>query len=237
MKLEICVDTVAATTLAARAGVARIELCAALSEGGLTPSQGLMKVAAGLSVESHAMIRPRAGGFIYSSEEVAAMLDDIAAAKEAGLAGVVFGALTRDGALDLPILSELIAAARPLEVTLHRAIDMTQDPFLALEQAIDLGFQRILTSGQKETALEGVSVIAKLVAQAGGRIEIMAGSGINVENVEEIIQKTGISDVHSSCATLNEPPDYFGFDGACPVKSTDRATIDKMHEVLRQKHN
>lgn len=232
MKLEICVDTVAAATVAAQAGVARIELCAALSEGGLTPSLGLMKAAANLPVASHAMIRPRAGGFVYSDAEIKVMLEDIAAAKQVGLAGVVFGVLTSDGALDLPVLQQLVQAAHPLEVTLHRAIDMTEDPFLALEQAITLGFRRVLTSGPYESALEGAEVIAKLVTRANGRIEIMAGSGIGPQNVLEIQALTGVQDIHSSCATLKNPPDHFGFDGAHPVKTTDRATIDKMLSLL-----
>lgn len=232
MNLEICVDTMEAATIAADVGVARIELCAALSEGGITPSYGFMKQAGLLSISSHAMIRPRAGGFVYSPIELEAMHHDIIAAKEAGMDGVVFGVLNDNSTLNLPALRKLIKLAQPLAVTLHRAFDMTPDPLLALEQAVDLGFQRILTSGLCETAVEGMDTISELVLAADGRITIMPGSGINTENVSQIVQQTSVKDVHSSCAAVKVPSDYFGFDGSAPIKMTDRETVDRMLRVL-----
>lgn len=234
MKLEICVDTIEAATIAAEAGVARIELCSALSDGGLTPSYGVMKQAGMLPVSCHAMIRPRAQGFVYSATELESMHHDISAAKEAGMDGVVFGVLNKDSTLNLPALRSLIKAAQPLEVTLHRAIDMTPDPLEALEQAIELDFQRILTSGQRETAFEGMETIASMVSLADGRITIMPGSGINTRNVSQIVRQTSVKDVHSSCAAIKKPSDHFGFSDSDPIKMTDRAAVDEMLNVLGQ---
>lgn len=232
MKLEICVDTIDAATIAAVAGASRIELCSALSDGGLTPSYGVMMQASKLSISCHAMIRPRGQGFIYSDVELLAMQHDISAAKNAGMDGVVIGVLNEDLTLNVTAMQKLIETAQPLEVTLHRAIDMTPDPIHALEQAIDLGFQRILTSGQCETAFEGIDTIAKLVAAADGRITIMPGSGINTENVVEIVRHTSVKDIHSSCATVSNPSDYFGFDDQPTIKMTDRETVEKMLRLL-----
>lgn len=198
IKLEICVDTIEGAEIAADAGADRIELCSALGVGGLTPSFGLMQAAAALPVPSYAMIRPRAGNFTYSEAEAEIMKSDIVAAGEAGLAGVVIGAVTPEGALDKRTLASLLKT--PLKATLHRAFDVVADPFAALEDAIALGFERILTSGQKNKAPDGVGLIAELVVAAGSRISIMPGGGLNATNVGGVIARTGVREVHASCA-------------------------------------
>lgn len=232
MKLEVCVDTVDAATIAANAGADRIEVCAALSEGGLTPSYGVMKQVRKLSVSSHVMIRPRAGGFNYSPVEIDTMQQDIALVKKLGLDGVVFGVLDASGGLNIAALKILAEAAYPLETTLHRAIDMVSDPLLALDQAIDLEIHRILTSGQNETAFDGKVNIANMVHHAAGRISVMAGSGINTKNVAQIVRETSVRDVHSSCTSFRMPKDHFGFSAPLPERITDFDTVRAMKERL-----
>ncbi len=228
--LEICVDTIECALTASAAGASRIELCAALSEGGLTPSNGLMLAGANLPVPVYAMIRPRAGGFVYSDAEITVMQQDIDAAKSAGLAGVVFGVLNRAGGLNLVVNKELIARAAPLKCTLHRAIDTVPDALQAMEQAIDLGFERILTSGQQPSAAQGVALIADLVKAARGRISIMPGAGVRADNVAEIVQITGVSEVHSSCSTSVTGAGMFD---SAPRSITDAPKVDAMLRALK----
>jgi copper homeostasis protein len=197
--LEVCVDTIEGAEAAVMGGAGRIELCSSLSEGGLTPSAGLMRAAARLPVPSYAMIRPRSGLFDFSEPEVLIMLDDIRAARNAGLAGVVLGAQGPGGGLDTALLARLVAAAGDLGCTLHRVIDVVPDPLAALEQAIELGFERVLTSGAEPFAPEGVGLIAEMVIRADGRIGVMPGCGLTVENVAGIIAATGASEVHAAC--------------------------------------
>ena len=197
--LEVCVDTIEGAEAAVMGGAARIELCSSLSEGGLTPSAGLMRAASRLPVPSYSMIRPRSGLFDFSEAEALIMLDDIRAAREAGLAGVVLGAQGPGGGLDIPLLSRLVAAAGDLGCTLHRVIDVVPDPLTALEQAIDLGFERVLTSGAEPFAPDGVGLIAEMVIRADGRIGVMPGCGLTAENVAGIIAATGASEVHAAC--------------------------------------
>lgn len=148
--LEICVDTAHGIKTAKRAGADRVELCSALVAGGLTPTRGLMRLARDLEMAAHVMIRPREGDFCFTEDEINLMLDDIALAKQEHMQGVVLGATKADGSLDVRTLQKLVAAANGLDLTLHRAFDVTPDPFEALETAIELGFDRILTSGQKK---------------------------------------------------------------------------------------
>ena len=196
--LEVCVDDAAGLTAALAGGADRIELCADLSVGGLTPEADFMRAAAACGVPVHAMIRPRAGNFRFSRADVDPMLDAIAAVKAAGLAGVVVGAAGEDGALDGETIARLVAAARPLDVTLHRVFDETPAPFAALEAAIALGLDRVLTSGQAPGAAEGVDLIGVLVRRAAGRIAVMAGAGVTPANVSDIVRRTGVSEVHGS---------------------------------------
>jgi copper homeostasis protein len=206
--LEICVDTLSGLNAAIDGGADRIELCAALSEGGLTPSRGFMALAAETDVPVRAMIRPRGGDFTYSDGELAIMRADIAAAAEANLAGVVFGANQADGALDLAALEDLCRQAQDfgLETALHRSFDLTPDPSVALDAAIALGFDTVLTSGGAASAPEGVARLQALAAQAAGRIEILAGGGVRADTAEGLL-RAGLLSLHASCrAPL--PPRY-----------------------------
>jgi copper homeostasis protein len=199
MKLEVCVDTAEGLAQAVAGGADRIELCAALAVGGLTPSVGLMALAAGCGVPVAVMIRPRAGDFVWSEVEVAMMEAEIAAVRAAGLAGVVLGASQPDGQLDVPVLRQLAAAAHGMELVLHRCIDLTPDMGEALEEAVRLGFQRILTSGGETTAEAGAARIAELVALAAGRISIMPGAGVGPKNAA-MLKGLGITEIHASCS-------------------------------------
>ncbi|MFO1202824.1 MAG: copper homeostasis protein CutC [Tabrizicola sp.] len=197
--LEVCVDTAEGLAQAVAGGADRIELCAALAVGGLTPSAGLIELAARCGVPVVAMIRPRAGDFVWSEAEVAMMAAEIAAVRVAGLHGVVLGASLPDGRLDVPVLRRLVTASAGMELVLHRAIDLTPDMGAALEQAVGLGFHRILTSGGETTAEAGAARIKALVDQAAGRITVMPGSGVNPKNAA-LLKGLGISEIHASCS-------------------------------------
>lgn len=199
-RLEICIDDVAGLDACRDGGADRIELCAALDLGGLTPSPGLIAAAGRSPVPARAMIRPRAGDFRFSEAEVALMLDDIAAVRGAGLSGVVLGAAAADDRLDLPTLTRLVAAAGSLGKTLHRVVDTLHDPLAAVDQAIELGFDCILTSGGALRAEGGADIIAAMAERAAGRIDIMAGSGVRAANAADIRRLTGVGWLHSSCA-------------------------------------
>ncbi|WP_230426452.1 copper homeostasis protein CutC [Paragemmobacter aquarius] len=209
--MEVCVDSVGGLDAAVAGGADRIELCSALALGGLTPSAGLMAAAGRAPVPALAMIRPRAGGFVWSPAEIAVMCCDIRASRDAGLAGVVLGASLADGTLDCETLSALLAEAQGMTTTLHRCFDLVPDPFVALEQAVALGFDRILTSGQAKTALEGIDLIAALHARASGRIVIMPGSGVTAENARRFTA-LGLRELHGSCSvTQAEDTKVAGF--------------------------
>jgi copper homeostasis protein len=199
MLLEICVDSVESAIAAARGGADRLELCAALREGGITPSVGLYRaVRAHFEGPIMLMIRPRGADFLYSDAEFEAMKHDIDMAKELDVAGIVLGLLTADGEVDTRRTSELVARAKPLEVTFHRAFDMTHDAAKALETLIEIGIDRVLTSGQAKGVSEGMDRLAQLVQQAGDRIRVMPGAGIRVENFAEVIQTTRAKEYHAS---------------------------------------
>ncbi len=197
--LEVCVDSIDGVIAAMKGGAARVELCSSLSEGGLTPSAGLMRAAAVLPVPCYAMIRPRSGLFEFSDAEAKVMLDDIAMVHEAGLAGVVLGAQNADGELNMKLLAQLITAAGDLGKTLHRVIDVVPEPLLALDQAIELGFERVLTSGAEPLAPDGAALIGRMVLQAAGRISIMPGCGLTADNVADVMAITGAQEVHAAC--------------------------------------
>ncbi len=194
---EVCVDSIESALAAERGGADRIELCSDLLEGGLTPSYGTLKAARErLRIAVMAMVRPRGGDFCYSDAEVAAMRHDVRAAREAGANGVVLGILTPDGEVDAGRTRELIGEARPLPVTFHRAFDMTRDPFAALDTLVDLGVDRVLTSGQESSVLEGLDLIAQLVDRAAGRIVVMPGGGITDRNVGRICAAVPATELH-----------------------------------------
>ncbi|MFY0659711.1 MAG: copper homeostasis protein CutC [Shimia sp.] len=231
LTFEVCIDTTAGFT-ACDGVVDRIELCSALDVGGLTPCPGLIAAAQDIAIPSHVMIRPRAGDFFYDVADQKAMRASIEAVKKAGLAGVVIGASKGDQ-LDLAALRDLVAAAEGLEVTLHRVIDLVADPLAAMEQAIDLGIHRILTSGGAPRAVDGQATLAAMQTAAKGRIEIMVGSGVSVSNLAELAQNTGITSFHASCSTaipVAEHLHHFGF--AKTQKVTDRDTVLNFRKTL-----
>lgn len=199
--LEVCVDDPAGLAAAIEGGADRIELCAALAVSGLTPAPGLIAQAARAEIPVCAMIRPRAGGFTYSPDEIEAALLDIAAVRAAGLAGIVTGATHADGRLDLDTLARLRDAADGMELVIHRAFDMAPDLEEALEQIVSLGACRVLTAGGTRSAPEGVEMLARLSLQAGNRITIMAGGGVLPENAAMLLG-AGVHDLHSSCASV-----------------------------------
>jgi copper homeostasis protein len=196
MQVEVCAFSVESCLNAQQAGAFRVELCGGLYEGGTTPSYGLIERArAVLSLKLFVMIRPRGGDFCYNEEELAVMKADIKAAKALGADGVVFGILLPNGEVDVARTAELVALAQPMGVTFHRAFDVALEPFEALEAVIKTGAERILTSGQQNTALSGSDLIQQLIQKAVGRIEIMAGSGVNADNAL-LLAKTGIQALH-----------------------------------------
>lgn len=229
-RFEVCVDTAHGIDCC-QSDVDRIELCSALSVGGLTPSYGLIQHARKSKTPIHVMIRPRSGDFDFTQAEVATCLDDIAAIKDAGLAGVVVGA-SSDDTLDLATLKQMARAADGLEVTLHRVIDRVADPLLAVEQAIDLGFARILTSGGALKAVDGLPLLKQMQSVAAGRIEVMVGSGVSASNVDLIWQQTGITAFHGSCSRAVTDSVTASNLGFAPVP---RAVIDRTKvAALRQ---
>jgi copper homeostasis protein len=199
---EICVDSVAGVRAAKEARADRVELCVDLLEGGTTPSVGMIRQARTVEgIRLHVIIRPRGGDFLYDDDEFAVMEADIGAAKAEGADGVVIGLLTAAGAIDAPRTRALIARARPLAVTFHRAFDMTPDPFEALETLVGLGVERVLTSGQEASVLEGLPLIAELVRRAGDRIVVMPGGGITGRNVERIVAEAKPREIHFAALT------------------------------------
>ncbi len=197
--IEGCVDSHASALAACRAGADRLELCANLSIGGTTPSPGLFQqVRRDCDVKINVLIRPRFGDFLYDRAEVEEMEDCVRRFWDLGADGVVLGALTPEGTLDEAVMSRLMWAAGDMEVTLHRAFDMTRDPLEALVSAIRLGCRTILTSGQEQDALSGAETLRVLQKRAMGRINIMAGCGVRRESIREIHQRTGVHIFHTS---------------------------------------
>lgn len=200
--LEVCVETIESVKAARCGGAQRIELCAALSEGGVTPSHGMIEAARRLGPEKmHVLIRARGGDFVYSNDEVDCMVRDIEMCRALGADGVVLGALTPQGEIDLDACRRMVQAARGMQVTFHRAFDLCNRPLEALEQIIGLGCSRLLTSGQQESAEQGIGLIKQLVDQAARRIIIMPGAGVNENNAARILAATGATEIHGSVRT------------------------------------
>lgn len=204
--LEVCVDDIAGLAAACDGGADRIELCSALSIGGVTPSAGLMIAAAAMPVPSYAMIRPRGGDFVFSTAEIDIMKRDIDMARTAGLAGVVLGANRSDGRLDAEMLEILTAHAAGLGQTLHRAFDLVPDIAESVDTAIALGFERILTSGRETSALAGIDGLATAFDAAEGRISIMPGSGVTLQTIDALLARLPATEVHSSCSIAGPEP-------------------------------
>lgn len=204
MRFEVCAESPGAVLAAVAAGADRVELCADLGAGGVTPGAGLIEWAAS-RVAVHVLIRPRAGDFVYTADEVDLMFRDIAVAKAAGAAGLVVGALTASGTVDVPLCQRLAAAARPASVTFHRAFDVAADPLIAFAEVLSLGADRLLTSGAAPSALAGAGLLADLVRRAAGRLTILAGGGVTAETATELVQRTGVGELHFSAR--NSGPD------------------------------
>lgn len=204
MLLEICANSYQSAKNAQEAGALRIELCQELSVGGVTPSYGLIKqVKDQLSIETFVLIRPRSGNFNYSDVEFDIMKHDIQLIKEIGCHGIVSGVLNADNTLDIARTKELIELSKPMSFTFHRAFDCVPNPFKVLEQLIDLGVDRILTSGQANSAEKGLELLKKLNKKANNRITILAGSGINLQNVE-LFKNSGFNEIHTSASKAVE---------------------------------
>ena len=233
--LEVCVDSAEGLAAAIEGGAGRIELCSALELGGLTPLPSLMRIAARAPIPVYAMIRPHAGPFIFDGTDEEAMMIDIDAVRTEGLAGVVIGANRQDGRLDMPLISRLRARAEGLGSTLHRAFDLVPDPGAALEQAIELGCERILTSGCVPKAIDGLETLSRLSRKAARRISIMPGSGVRPGNVAEILRATGTSEVHASCSSRVDSIDpravTFGFEAAT-TNRTDADVVRQMRAAI-----
>ncbi|HKB44913.1 MAG TPA: copper homeostasis protein CutC [Chitinophagaceae bacterium] len=197
--IEIATSDFITTRSAVEGGADRIELCANLAEGGTTPSHGMIiKCREAFNTPLYPIIRPRGGDFLYSKDEFGIMANDIKFCKQLGCDGIVVGLLNIDGTIDMIRTGDLVETAYPMGVTFHRAFDRCRDPFIALEELIEIGCERILTSGQQPAALEGVELITQLNKAADERIIIMPGSGIRKENIKMLIEKTGCTEFHSS---------------------------------------
>ncbi len=223
MEIEICCGSIQSAANAKAGGAVRIELCQGLVEGGTTPSPATINYAVKeLGLKVFVLVRPRGGDFCYNELEIKTMEQDVEFCKQAGVAGIVVGFLHPDGSIDTELTRRFVKLAAPLPVTFHRAFDRCTDPLRALEEVIDCGCARILTSGCKPTAMEGADVLQQLVQQANGRIKILAGSGVTPENAAELRQKTGAPEIHGSCK-ITRP------DGTW---ETDAEQVKKLLEVL-----
>lgn len=237
--LEIAANSLASALAAQEGGASRIELCSALELGGLTPSPGQVALVRDkLSIPVYVLIRPRAGDFAYAEEEHATMLADIAYCAAAGCDGVVVGALTADGDVDVTRCRELVSAANGIDVTFHRAIDVCRDPATALEAIISLGCARVLSSGSAASAMDGSANLRRLIEQAAGRIEIMPGAGIDAGNIAALMAATGAREFHASAKRALPPrvrfmpADALGMAGG--ETRSDAAEVRRIVEALRE---
>jgi copper homeostasis protein len=229
MKLEICASSYQSAKNAQEAGAHRIELCQELSVGGVTPSFGLLKqVIKHLKIPVFVLIRPRGGNFVYSDPEFEIMKTDIQLCKDEGCAGVVSGILNADKTIDLKRTKELIELSKPLQFTFHRAFDEVINPKKALEQLIYLGVERVLTSGQKASAIAGLEVLIDLNKQSKGRIVVLIGSGISAENAS-VFKAAGFKEIHASASSaLKEEDSLF----AMPLTYSDPIKIKAILDAI-----
>ncbi len=247
MEIEVCVYSLESCLAAQEAGADRVELCAAMYDGGITPSAATIQMARSiLRIGLFVIIRPRGGDFLYTDMEYEQMKIDLLFAKKCGVDGVVFGLLKEDGQIDVGRTKELVELAKPLPVTFHRAFDMTSDYKQALEDVIAAGCHRILTSGQRNTAVEGKAIIKELVEQAAGRIQIMAGSGVSAVNAQEIAA-IGVDALHMSGKNTRDsrmvyrnPSVFMGGISGMPeydIVYSDRDKICEVVEMLGKDRN
>lgn len=242
-RLEVCVEDAAGIAAAASGGADRIELCSALGVGGLTPPASLIRAAAAAPLPVHLLCRPREGGFVCDAADRALVADDMRGAAEAGLAGVVIGASRADGTLDTDTLAAWVALARELgaargsalSLTLHRAFDLVPDMAAALDDAIALGFDRVLTSGGAVKAVDGAAALAALVERSAGRIGILAGSGVSPATAPAILA-TGVRELHASCRRAVAQGDdtlvRFGFAAAQRME-TDAGIVATLAQMVK----
>jgi copper homeostasis protein len=242
VQLEVCANSVMSAIAAQNGGASRVELCENLAEGGTTPSYGQLILARKyLHIKLFVLIRPRRGDFLYTDLEFEIMQADIKNCIEAGCDGIAIGILNADGTIDKPRCTELVRLARQwgLGVTFHRAFDMCADQYQALEDIIEIGCDRILTSGGKSTAMEGANVLTHLVEKAAGRISIMPGSGITENNVADLIHFTGVTEVHSSArisipSQMQYKNDYILMsDSFVDEYSADVTSADRVKAILK----
>lgn len=235
MKLEICIDRVESALAAKSGGADRIEVCGALDVGGITPSYGLVEQCVAIGgIEVSTMIRPHAGGFCYGPEDVGTMVRDILAAKTLGVQGVVIGGLHQDGRIDRGVCQRLMEAARPLAITFHRAFDLTPDPLEALDTLRELGVDRLLTSGQAASAMEGAKLIRELVMRAGNELAVMAGAGLRPENVAAMVRATGVREVHASASESDTIETSNTIEFVQSTRITRQETVRAMFNALRE---
>lgn len=210
MEIEICTNSFRSAKIAAASGIDRIELCQSLESGGITPSAGDIRLSVALKKEFdfkvYVLIRARGGDFCFSEEAYEVMKQDVIFCKENGVDGVVLGGITPSGEIDMEGMQKLIDVADGMGLTFHRAFDLLKKPYDALEQIIDMGFERILTSGLMPTAMEGKEHLKKLIELSGDRIRIMPGSGVNKNNVKALLDYTGAKDIHFSAKDLVRSP-------------------------------
>lgn len=241
--LEICIDSVESGIIAERSGADRVELCDNLYEGGTTPGAGTIRIARKeIGIALNIMIRPRGGDFLYSDIEFNIIREDIKIAREEGADGIVAGILKPDGSIDVPGTMELIELASPLPFTFHRAFDMTPEPFSAMEDIINCGANRILTSGHTNLVVDNIKLVKELITKAGDRIIIMPGSGINENNIAGIINETGATEFHlSGHRTINsrmrfqKTNIYMGGIAEIPEfsrKIADESRIRKIRDII-----
>lgn len=228
-RFEVCANSVESCMMAQNGGADRVELCAGIPEGGTTPSYGEIKTARRLltSTRLHVIIRPRGGDFLYTPLQLERMFADISMCKELGADGVVFGCLTKDGEVDMDANRRLMQCAEGMSVTFHRAFDMCRNPQKALEDIISLGFDRILTSGQQPDALSGAPLLQELNKQAAGRIILLAGCGVNENNIGRLRSLTGLNEFHFSARTkIRSNMEYINTQVYMGSKDADEASID-----------
>jgi copper homeostasis protein len=239
--LEVIGFSIEACIKAQSAGANRIELCDNPHEGGTTPSYGFIKAARkNLHINLFPIIRPRGGDFFYSEDEFEMIQTDVEVCKNIGCDGVVIGALTKNGKVDKKRCGSLVDKAYPLSVTFHRAFDRTADPFEALEDIIEIGCERILTSGQRPSATEGASLIKQLIEKADDRIIIMPGSGVRADNVIELARKTGATEFHTSARkVLTTNMDYANpqMKETLESISVDEGEVKKIIKLLSEFQN
>ena len=227
-QVEICVTDVGSAVAARLGGADRVELCADLASGGITPSLGMIQRVIGRSgLPTHVLIRPRGGAFVYDDEEIAVMKADIAAAKEGWAAGVVLGVLSPDGTIDGPTTSRLVEHARPLSVTFHRAIDLTPEPITAIDTLADAGVDRVLTSGGLGFARDNVVTLNAMVERAVGRLVILIGGGLKEDDLPNLLDATGATEVHVGSGVAGLAP-IAGPFGAAPA----RVDVERVRRVV-----